>query len=319
MTQRPEGYRPCIGVVTHVLNGPISAVVQRLRLEAPSDHGVRAILSTDDPGASLAGLEEADVERISRADLFQLPYPQKCRDEDWQMAGNLDLVFLEFVRRHPSYTHYWFVEYDVHWEGRWSVFFEHFRNTGADVLAATVQQIDEVPHKLDTEAYPRMVVPEGMRWDRSRVIKAFLPICRLSRRALEALDAAYRTGLGGHYEFNVPTVPAQHEMCIEDFGGNGRYVKPENVDRFYFARGSSYSHSPGNFVFRPPQRVLARRNTLWHPVKPDGVPAWHPMRMPGGLLKTGVEFAKPYINLTLVWLWFKMRWHPLPDLDPSDD
>ncbi len=33
------------------------------------------------------------------------------------MVGNLDLVFLKFQNRHPGHGQYWFLEYDVHWEG----------------------------------------------------------------------------------------------------------------------------------------------------------------------------------------------------------
>lgn len=307
----PEQQRPCIAVVSHVLNAAVRAVFERLRREAPQDHDVWMILSTDDPKAPIAGLDESDVVRISKDDIFRTPYPQKCREQGWSMAGNLDLVFLEFKRRLPAYSHYWFVEYDVHWEGVWSVFFEYFRDSEAALLAATVQQIDEVPHKLDPLAYPNYVVPADLPWTRANIVKAFLPLCRVNSEALAALDAAYRKGLGGHYEFMVPSVAAQNGMPIEDFGGRGRYVKPENVDRFYFARGSAYTHSPGSFVFRPEQHVLPRRNTLWHPVKPGGVPLWHPLRFKASPLKTFEESVKPWIWRAVVWLWFATRWRPL--------
>ena len=58
---------PVIAVVSHVLNPGVRAVLDRLRHEAPPDHEVRMVLSADDPAASLAGLAETEVERISRA------------------------------------------------------------------------------------------------------------------------------------------------------------------------------------------------------------------------------------------------------------
>lgn len=306
-----------IAVISHVLNAPVRAVFERIAREAPSDHAVRFILSTDDPAAGTAGLSEDQVERISRADLFALGFPEKCQDADWDMAGNLDLVFLAFARRHPQHEHYWFLEYDVHWEGVWDVFFEHFRNSPADVLGATMVHLDDVPHKKNNPPYPKQVVPAGMTWQDQDVIKGFLPACRISRRAVEALAAAYGSGLGGHYEVNVPTVAKQNGMVIEDFGGRGPFVRPENKDRFYFARADTYSHSPGSFVFRPAQWVLPRRNTLWHPMKPGGVPAWHPMRIEGGLVKTAVERVKPLVWRGLIWLWFATRWRPLRDPPPK--
>ena len=308
--------RDCIAVVSHVLNAPVRAVFDRLRQEAPGTYDVRMILSADDPLADTAGLNEGDVDRVSAKQLFEMPYPQKAQPKDWEMAGNLDLVFLDFYRRHPGYDRYWFVEYDVFWQGNWSVFFDYFHSSQADLLAATIHRADEMPHKADF-SYPRQVVPEGMTWDRVHVIKAFLPICRISREVLVALDRAYRAGLGGHYEINVPSVAAQNGLTLEDFGGSGRFVRPENVNRFYFAHGRTYTHSPGNFVFRPPQRVLPRQNTLWHPVKPEGVPAWHPLLSRGNTLKTVWEQIKLRINRVITWLWFATRWRPLPPSMPS--
>ncbi len=289
---------------------------ERLLREAPADHDVRMILSSNDPDACIAGLEERQVVRISREDLLRMGYPEKSRREGWAMSGNLDLVFLEFRNRFPDHSHYWFVEYDVHWEGVWSRFFEHFRHSQADVLGATMLRVDDVPHKEHQQRLTKFVVPPGMAWARAHFLKGFLPICRISREAFAALDAAYRAGLGGHYEFTLPSVAAQNGLVVEDFGGRGPFVRPENVDRFYFANGATYTHSPGNFVFRPDQYVFARPNTLWHPVKPGGVPAWHPLRVRGGPVKTVVEWVKPFIWWAAIWLWFATRWRPL-GLDDS--
>jgi hypothetical protein len=300
-----------VAVISHVLNPEVRAMFERVLREAGATHDVRFILSSDDAQAGLAGTDPERVERITRADIVAPGYPEKSRLDGWDMAGNLDLVFLEFRRRHPELRRIWFLEYDVHWQGDWSVFLNHFAPSPADVLAATMQQIDEVAHKEGKPAYPRQVVPSGMPWERRNVIKGFLPAVRLSTRALDALDAAYRAGLGGHYEINVPSVAAQCGLVVEDFGGDGRYVRPENRNRFYFARGGTYSHSPGTFVFRPPQRVLPRPNTLWHPVKPGGVPAWHPLRIGGSLPKMLLERAKPLVWHAANWLWFATRWRPL--------
>ena len=302
--------RTCIGLVSHLLNAPVRAVFERLRAEAPPGCEVRMIFSTDDPNAGSAGLAEEDIDRISAQQVFALPYPTKCQATDWDMAGNLDAVFLEFFRRHPDHDRYWFVEYDVFWQGHWSVFFDHFDRSEADLLAATIHRLDAMPHKADI-AYPVQVVPEGMAWERAKVLKAFLPICRLSNRGLRALDAAYRAGLGGHYEINVPSVLAQNGMDGEDYGGDGAFVRPDNLNRFYFARGDTFSHSPGTFVFRPAQHVLRRQNTLWHPVKPEGVPVWFPLAIRGNLRKNIVEWTKPHVGRLIIRWWFAVRWRPL--------
>ena len=150
-----------------------------------------------------------------------------------------------------------------------------------------------------------------MTWLREKTLKAFLPICRLSRALLDALDADYRSGLGGHYELTIPTVAAHCDLAVEDYGGRGRFVRAENVDRFYFARGSTYSHSPGTFVFRPGQHPIRRPNTLWHPVKPAEMPLWHPMQVGGKPWKRGLERVKPLIWRAAIRWWFATRWRPL--------
>lgn len=304
--------RISIAVITHVVTDEVAAMFVRLKREAPPDHDVRLILSADAPDAPTGALAEADTVRIRRDELFLLPYPRKCQAHDWDMAGNLDVVFLEFARRLPQYDRHWFVEYDVHWEGDWRVFFEYFRSSPADVLAATIQRLDEIPHKAD-QTYPKLVIPPETGWQPARMVKAFLPICRISRATLAALDDVYRRGGCGHYEIALASVAAQNGMLLEDFGGNGSYVRPENRNRFYFAHGATYSHSPGNFVFRPEQHVLPRRNTLWHPVKPAGVPVWHPLRVQGGIAKSIAETLKPVAWRLLIRLWFALLWRPLTD------
>jgi len=301
----------CIAFISHVLNPAIRDAFDRLVREAPADHDVVFVLSSDDPGAETARVPAGRMVRIGRDSLLRLGYPAKCAPDGWAIDGNLDLVFLEFRRLRPGYDRFWFVEYDVHWEGRWEVLFEHFRGSDADVLGTTMQAIDEVPHKLETLTYPALVVPDALGWRREAMIKGFLPICRLSRAALDALDRAYAGGLGGHYEISVPTTAAQAGLAVEDIGGRGRYVRPENQDRFYVATGATYTHSPGSFVFRPQPKVLARPNTLWHPVKPDGVPAWHPLRVRGNPAKNLLEWAKPQVWHLLVRLWFATRWRAL--------
>ncbi len=300
----------CIAFICHVLDAPVRAVFERIRREAPPDMEVRFVLSGEQPVSQSAGTLEESLVRISREDLFGLGYPVKCEPADWEMAGNLDLVFLEFARRHPQADRIWFIEYDVHWEGNWRVLFERFRDSDAGLLATTISRIDQVPHKLAKLTYPRLVLPPGMVWSDAQAIKAFLPICRLSRAALGALDRAYRNGLGGHYEITVPSIAAHAGLVVEDIGGNGIFVRPENRNRFYFARGGTSSHSPGSFVFRPAPRVLPRRNTLWHPVKPGSVPLWHPLRDTGSPLKTMVERFKPVVWGWVIRLWFATRWRP---------
>ena len=301
----------CIAFNCHVATAEVRASFERLRREAPADFDVFFLLSNDQvlgPADGFDGMVQVTLSEILAPD-----YPLKCQTAGWEMAGNFDLVFLEFARRHASYTHYWFVEYDVHWEGNWSVFFERFRASKAAVIATSLSPIADMPHKLAGLSYPRLVIPPALGQVEAECLKGFLPLCRLSRTLLETLHGAYASGLGGHYEITVPSVAVWAGLAIEDIGGNGVFVRPENRNRFYFANPGSYSHSPGSFVFRPVQTVLRRRNTLWHPVKPSGVPAWHPLRLGGNPVKALLERVKPGIWRAINWLWFAVRWRALTD------
>lgn len=303
--------KTCIAFVSHVLNPAIRDTFARLVREAPADHDVVFVLSSDDPAAETTQVSDDRLVRIGHDSLLRLGYPAKCDEAGWSIDGNLDLAFLEFRRRRPGYDRFWFVEYDVHWEGRWEVLFDYFRSSPADVLGATMQTLSDAPHKFDALTYPQLVVPDSLAWRREKMIKGFLPICRLSRGALDALDEAYRRGLGGHYEITVPSVSAQAGLVVEDIGGRGHYVRPENQDRFYFANGATSTHSPGTFVFRPAPKVMPYQNTLWHPVKPDRVPLMHPMRMRGNLAKNLLEVIKPQVWHLVNRVWFATRWRSL--------
>lgn len=303
--------RVCIVFNCHVLTAAVQATFRRLQNEVPRDHDVFFLFLNDEEPKGVAEDILNQVVRVAQEDMLQLGFSEKCRREGWSITGNMDLSFLEFFRRHPGYDQYWFVEYDVHWQGHWSIFFERFRNSKAGLIAATIQRIDQVPAKLRLLSIPELKIPPQFRWDAASNLKSFLPICRLSNSTLTALQRAYEGGLGGHYEITVPSIAAQESLEVEDIGGNGIFVRPENRNRFYFASGSTYTHSPGSFVFRPGPKVLDRENTLWHPVKPPGVPVWHPMRLTGRLHKTLLEIMKPIGWQFIIRLWFATLWRPL--------
>ena len=302
--------RDCVAFVSHIANAPVRRVFERLEREAPAELDVFFLLSSDAAPEKEGPPVGEHLVQVTRDDVLRLGYPRKCQAANWEMAGNLDLVFLEFARRHPRYERIWFVEYDVHWEGKWSVLFERFRDSDADILATTILPIGRRPDRLHRHIYPPLVLPAGPAWDPALILNGFLPICRVSRAALDALRQAYLDGLCGHYEIMLPSAAAQAGLVIEDIGGNGCFVRPENRNRFYFARAGTFSHSPGCFVFRPEQKVLPRPNTLWHPVKPERVPLWHPLRVAGNPLKTAVEWLKPLLWRGVIRLWFATRWRP---------
>ena len=305
----------CVALVCHTLQPDIIMILQRIQREAPDGHAVYLLFNSDS-APDLEPLDRAVRDRVvalASSDLLEGGYPEKCHGEGWDIAGNLDLAFLEFWRRRPGFDRYWFIEYDVHYEGDWGILFDYFRGSDADVLGTILFHTRDRPHKLAVLTYPPLVVPAQVRWDVDKIVKGFFPLCRLSAAALRLMDREYRRGLGGHYEVLMPSLAVMHRLAVEDIGGRGAFVKPGNRDRFYFATPGSFTHSPGTFVFRPAiTRVLPRKNTLWHPVKPSDTPAWFPLKTQGNPVKNVLEWLKPHVWQAAIKLWFATRWNPLP-------
>lgn len=187
----------------------------------------------------------------------------KRRDRN-MMMGNTELPVLWFFGRSPGYTNYWIIEYDVRYTGSWLDFFSYFADNDADLLGTSLVRYGQRP---DWGWWESMDLKDSTIL-KENFVRGFFPVYRLSNRALARLHDYYRGGSKGHYECLVPTVLEHAGLAIEDIGGSGSFVRPENRNRFY--RNSPLNHglAPGTFVFRP---IMARPGSeadmLWHPVK----------------------------------------------------
>jgi hypothetical protein len=306
---------------THFYDATIAAAYRRLKREAPP--GAEIVVALNCGAApervpdAAASLPPGALFLCGNESLLSLPYPVKCAPEGWRLnPGNTDLIALLFLARHPECAQLWAIEYDVHYEGDWGRFFAHFAASPADLLTTTIYRQRETPRK---ELAPPFRSPAFASYPEGERLRAFLPIFRLGRRGFAAIDAAYRAGAGGHYELTWPTILHHAGLTLEDIGGDGAWVRPENVDRFYFNTKASFSMQPGTFVFRPGfTRVIRRPDTLWHPVKPAGVGPWDKasragLRGPRRLL----ERLKPAVNRVLVRRWLATRWNPLRPPGPG--
>ncbi len=207
--------------------------------------------------------------RFRLQDLVSLGYPGKQdlalpgRLERAMKFGNAELPVLLFHRAHRHYAHYWLVEYDVRFSGDWHYLIAHFDRCEADLLGTTLMRYEQFPSWNRWQSLQLQGVGEAER------LRGFFPIYRISNAALECLDAFYRRGCSGHMETLVPTALHHAKLRLEDIGGSGDFVRPENVDRFYVNRPASNDLSPGTFVYRPARTQAGEQpDTLWHPVKP---------------------------------------------------
>jgi hypothetical protein len=183
------------------------------------------------------------------------------------LPGSTHFPLLHFARQHPSFSHYWVIEYDVYFSGDWQSFFTHWENNDADLLVSHIRHYQDEPGwawwKLLPEENPAIPVEQRLR--------AFFPIYRISAKALQHIEHCHRDGWRGHYEMLVPSFLHRDGFRLQDFGGKGSFVSAGDENRFY---RDDVSGDPegrlrkGTMRFRPRFRLPGLfRNKLYHPVK----------------------------------------------------
>lgn len=173
------------------------------------------------------------------------------------VPGSNHFPLLKFYKENQGYDYYWLVEDDVRFSGEWKDFFGSFASCTSDFLSSVIETKAENPtwYWWTSLKTGNEVIAE------EKLLKSFNPIYRLSSQALACIDAHLRIGWMGHYEVLLPTLLYNKGFLLEDFGGEGTFVRPENNAKFY--DDTSMRIAP----------VLPddRKNYLFHPVKEEKV------------------------------------------------
>lgn len=173
------------------------------------------------------------------------------------VPGSNHFPLLKFYKENQGYDYYWLVEDDVRFSGEWKDFFGSFASCTSNFLASVIETKAENPtwYWWTSLKTGNEVIAE------EKLLKSFNPIYRLSSQALVCIDAHLRIGWMGHYEVLLPTLLYNKGFLLEDFGGEGTFVRPENNAKFY--DDTSMRIAP----------VLPddRKNYLFHPVKEEKV------------------------------------------------
>ncbi len=173
------------------------------------------------------------------------------------VPGSNHFPLLKFFKENQCYDYYWLVEDDVRFSGDWKDFFDSFASSTSDFLSSVIETKAENPtwYWWTSLKTGNEVIAE------EKLLKSFNPIYRLSSQALACIDAHLRIGWMGHYEVLLPTLLYNKGFLLEDFGGEGTFVRPGNNARFY--DDTSMRIAP----------VLPdnRKNYLFHPVKEEKV------------------------------------------------
>jgi hypothetical protein len=261
---------------THFFDRGAERAFRRLQAECPPNFQCVVLLHAPPGSAKPPRLEKVPHHFVTTDQILALPYPRKLAEQDWtgrrwEMwgGGHCDLIPLHFMRSHPGYDRYWVMEYDVAFTGHWRRFFDAFEASEADLLTACVRRRADDPHWVN---WPSLQGPFPAEELEAHATAALLPLFRVSNALAREMDAAYAAGFGGHLEGTWSTLASLRGMRIEDIGGEGPFVAPGNLRRFYTASPSTavqFYLAPGTFFAKPAMyRPGRRRDTLWHPVKP---------------------------------------------------
>ena len=178
-------------------------------------------------------------------------------EEGKLVPGSNHFPLLKFFKENQGYDYYWLVEDDVRFSGEWKDFFGSFASCTSDFLSSVIETKAENPNwywwtSLKTG---NAVIAE------EKQMKSFNPIYRLSRQALTCIDAHLRIGWMGHHEVLLPTLLYNKGFLLEDFGGDGSFVRQENKSKFYDLTSMRIA----------PVLPDDRKNYLFHPVKEEKI------------------------------------------------
>lgn len=264
MEQKVNGeMKNAVLFVSHLMDDDILARYRRLRGELPADKYDVVWLMTLSEGADFDCPKGIAMVKVRPHELRTLGYTPI---ESTLVPGSCHFLPLRYFLDHPTYRHYWFIEYDVEFTGNWLTLLNdcdtHLQTY--DLLGCHVERFGTNNrdwtwwHRDNSCGYPLEMC-----------IKAFLPICRYSHAALACLDRYLKAGHAAHAEVMVPTCLHHHGMRIADIGGTGPFT-PNDYHNKYYIQGPGVNN--GTMRWRPAftkEESLnsGLENTLFHPVK----------------------------------------------------
>ena len=99
--------------------------------------------------------------------------------------GNCHYPILMFYKEYQEYDYFWIVEDDVIFSGNWSTLFDSFTDDSSDLVATKIRSYEDEP----TWCWWRSIgAGEGITLNRNAMYACFIPIYRLSAKAIECLD-----------------------------------------------------------------------------------------------------------------------------------
>lgn len=191
--------------------------------------------------------------------------------ENTLVPGSVHVPLFYYFQEFPHYDYYWFIEYDVEFGGKWESLFNTYRECEADFISSYITPYENEKNRdwpwwgLE---HPKKKIPKSKR------VRSFNPINRISNQAMRFLADELSTGWKGHNEVLLSTILYQNNFQLLDFG-NG-FFSNSRYPNFYTG---NYFHNEifgaldflkfGTMRYIPPMRKVGYRKMLYHPVKKE--------------------------------------------------
>ena len=251
----------CILFLTHFINQEVLDRFWLLHDSCGEAYDVYFALN-DETGNDLACLHEYKTFTFTCDEILSQGYTPHGN----QVMHNVNYVMQLFRKRHPEYTYYWKVEYDVAFTGEWLTLFSYYEDNDADFISSHIERytkMNKVWHWwYDTDWKDTGITP-------SQCVKSFNPVVRISGKALDFMDSFLKRGITGHFEVTESTALFLNGFQLLDMGGTGDFSDPKFPNHFY-VQGKGIN--AGTMRWRPeflPTEVEAftGTNKIFHPLK----------------------------------------------------
>lgn len=150
-------------------------------------------------------------------------------ENDKTMLFQTHYVLLDFCEKYNyEYDYVWLIEDDVLMSrNSWDQLFKYFENDDADFISSHISP-------LNTSWINNSLLLKDFQFNKDKqLLQSFNPIFRISKRAVKKVVEYYKTGNNAFFEFGIVNIVNDAGYVIEDFGGEGSYVKPKNINKWY--------------------------------------------------------------------------------------
>lgn len=201
-----------VAVLTHISTPLIIKNVAKMAAEI-SDK--RLILCYDNTEKSYSPEKWENIPNLEVM-LFTLDDCLKANPTHMKTRDNFDsimgIMYQRLLRDDPTWTHMWFIENDVMCKGNWGATLARADHLTEDMLATAVDNFN--PRTADWGGWDALHywkdVPLNER------VKAFVPICRYSRRYVEKLNEMLGV-TSGWIEIYLSTLCVKSGFSIANF------------------------------------------------------------------------------------------------------